>query len=195
MEERAQDILSQWWSFRKLLTFCTAVKPYKAHTLLVTVSGGQQTVYSMRLHHSFTTSTLVPLMTNTQMHQMPTNFNECCLWPIEFQSHLTGTTSSWRPTGVQLARLQPLPPKRQPASAQALDLDLSSKRAVVPQAVQYHTHLKILISILISLSLYLYSKEVVAPKSFMMQKTHNAALLSGPNPTHILRNWPSLSTA
>ena len=46
-----------------------------------------------------------------------------------------------------------------------------------------------------SLSLYLYSKEVVAPKSFMMQKTHNAALLSGPNPTHILRNWPSLSTA
>lgn len=35
-----------------------------------------------------------------------------------------------------------------------------------------------------SLSLYLYSKEVVAPKSFMMQKTHNAALLSGPNLQH-----------
>ena len=111
----------------------------------------------------------------------PSNSN-----PISLEPH---------PAGVQLARLQPLPPKRQPASAQALDLDLSSKRAVVPQAVQYHTHLKILISILISLSLYLYSKEVVAPKSFMMQKTHNAALLSGPNPTHILRNWPSLSTA
>ena len=87
--------------------------------------------------------------------------------------------SNWRPTGKTPAFATQKATRFRTSLGLGLELKKGggSPSSPVPHPSQ-NSHLNS------HLSLYLYSKEVVAPKSFMMQKTHNAALLSGPNLQH-----------